>query len=773
MQRNLIEIGWKISAILEVISDPFFLLDHDAVIQYCNRAAESAFGKAKEELLGRGFFEVFPTLRAGTFEQRLAQACEEKTSVSFEALIEGGAHSDSYSVHLYPYEEGIAICMRITTLNKRAPEAFIQEEALLNLILDTSPAATAMTVNRIVKWVNDAWVRMFGFQNKTEPIGVDSRTLYPDEENAERVGGLYQKLSNGKVARTEAVMKRRDGSLFDAAVYLRAVDPRDLSKGVISAILDISEQKEAERELEVGERKLERALNGAELGWWCLDLRTGRTERNPQYAEMLGYSPTEIEGSREGWEKLVHPEDLDSARKAFQDHLAGNSPLYESQFRMKTKDGGWKWVLDRGKVIEYDPKGEPLLVGGTILDISYRKQLEQEHIQMQRKMLQAQKLESLSLMAGGIAHQFNNLLQIVLGNLELLQMNMPRDSRTAGFVEGAFKASRRAAKLSGLMLDYTGQSLYMSRDVDVNEIVTRGEQLFSSVVPRTVRFIVERGEVRHAVSGDAAQIEQVIMSLVTNAAEAAGDGPGEVRLVTGEMDCDKGYLAVTRPEFSPQPGRFVYIEVSDTGHGMDIGALERIFDPFFTTKFMGRGLGMAAVLGIVRAHKGGIRIDSEQGGGTSVRVLLPAGAELEEPLKPPETMPWEKCSEAALETSCRKVLMVDDDEIVLQLGLDLLAALGYEGLTANSGEQALSICQKQGDTIRCVILDLNMPQMRGVHTLRELRRRYPDLKIIVSSGFAESETRLFVGDIPVNGYLTKPYDLETFQTMLEKAFQRP
>ncbi|MGC8908684.1 MAG: PAS domain S-box protein [Desulfomonilaceae bacterium] len=765
MQRQLVETNEKIAAILESINDAFFSLDHDLVIQYCNSAAEIAFGKAKGECVGKHFFDALPCFRGTTFEECLLRAQREKAGRAFETVAGEGSSENWFAVNVYPREDGMTVCLRVITEQKKTEKALKENEALLSLILDTSPAATAMTVNRIVKWVNDAWVKMFGFADKREPIGVDSRALYPDEDNYQRVGKLYERLSDGAVARTEAVMKRKDGSTFEAVIYFKAVDPQDLSKGVISAILDISEVKEAQRQVAVGEKKFERALNGAELGWWSLDLQAKHADRNERYAKMLGYSLEEIEPTRNGWEKLVHPEDMQRVMAAFDEHLEGKSSLYESEYRMKTKDGGWKWVLDRGKVLERDGQGKPLRVAGTILDISYRKKLEQEGIEMQRKVLEAQRLESLSLMAGGIAHQFNNLLQIVMGNLELLQMNKLVDGRAAGFVDAAFRAARRAAKLSGLMLDYTGQTLYMPRDVDVNEIVARGEQLFSSVAPRTARFVIERGEVRHAVSGDAAQLEQVIMSLVTNAAEAVGDGPGEIRLTTGEMECDEAYLATTRRELHPAPGRYVFIEVSDTGHGMNAGALERIFDPFYTTKFMGRGLGMAAVLGIVRGHKGGIRIDSEPGKGTAVRVLLPAGPELKEAGAPPEA-PHEK-PEARL--AATKVLMVDDDETVLQLGRDLLDALGYDGLTAASGEEAIRLCTEPGNAIGCVILDISMPKMDGVQTLRELKRHRPDLKIIISSGFPEAEARLIIGAVDVAGFLTKPYDLETFQAALAKA----
>ena len=771
MQRELVESNRKITVILESISDAFFSLDDDLVIQYCNSAAEETFGKGKGELLGKRFFEALPCFQGGDFEECILRAQREKTARSFESQVVEGPYANWYSVNVYPHEEGIAIYLGIITPRKKAEEALRENEALLNLILDTSPAATAMTVHRIVKWVNDAWVKMFGFENKREPIGLDSRTLYPDEENYRRVGALYQELEAGGVVHTEALMKRKDGSVFEAAIYFRAVDPHDLSKGVISAILDISAEKEAQRQLGVSEKKLERALNGAELGWWNLDIQAARAERNERYAHMLGYNLEDIEPTREGWEKLVHPDDIPRVTEAFQAHLVGKAPIYESEYRMKTKDGGWKWVLDRGKIIERDDQGKPLRFAGTILDISDRKALEEGRIEMQRKVLEAQKLESLSLMAGGIAHQFNNLLQIVLGNLELLQMHKLVHGRAAAFVDSAFRAARRAAKLSGLMLDYTGQTLYMPRDVDVNEIVARGEPLFSSVAPRTVRFVIERGEVRHAVTGDAGQLEQVIMSLLTNAAESIGDGPGEIRLATGEMDCDEAYLATTRRELHPAPGRYVFIEVSDTGHGMNAGALERIFDPFYTTKFIGRGLGMAAVLGIVRGHKGGIRIDSEPGKGTTVRVLLPAGAELKAAGKPSETPGQEPG--AASRPASSKVLMVDDDETVLQLGRDLLAALGYDGLTASSGEEAIRLCTEPDNGIRCVILDISMPKMDGVQTLRELQRHRPDLKIIISSGYPEAEARLIVGDADVAGFLTKPYDLETFQSLLEKALKQP
>ncbi|MEI6135200.1 MAG: MASE3 domain-containing protein [Desulfomonile sp.] len=256
--------------------------------------------------------------------------------------------------------------------------------------------------------------------------------------------------------------------------------------------------------------------------------------------------------------------------------------------------------------------------------ITERKRLEEERLETERKLLNAQKLESLGIMAGGIAHDFNNQLAVILGNLELGLMDQTLDPETRRSVESAVNAAKRSAELSGQMLVYTGTTFYQPVELDIDELLNKNRDLLNLGFFKHVTLNLESDSAVPPIKGDPHQIQRVIANLVANASEAIGDKDGDVTIRTGVMDCDEVYLSHSRLQEKPGPGRFVFLEVSDTGSGMDPETQRKLFDPFFSTKFWGRGLGMAELIGIVKGHHGAILVDSEVGKGTTVRVLFPA-----------------------------------------------------------------------------------------------------------------------------------------------------
>ncbi len=256
--------------------------------------------------------------------------------------------------------------------------------------------------------------------------------------------------------------------------------------------------------------------------------------------------------------------------------------------------------------------------------ITERKRLEEERLETERKLLNAQKLESLGIMAGGIAHDFNNQLAVILGNLELGLMDQTLDPETRRSVESAVNAAKRSAELSGQMLVYTGTTFYQPVELDIDELLNKNRDLLNLGFFKHVTLNLESDSAVPPIKGDPHQIQRVIANLVANASEAIGDKDGDVTIRTGVMDCDEVYLSHSRLQEKPGPGRFVFLEVSDTGSGMDPETQRKLFDPFFSTKFWGRGLGMAELIGIVKGHRGAIMVDSEVGKGTTVRVLFPA-----------------------------------------------------------------------------------------------------------------------------------------------------
>jgi nitrogen-specific signal transduction histidine kinase/CheY-like chemotaxis protein len=394
--------------------------------------------------------------------------------------------------------------------------------------------------------------------------------------------------------------------------------------------------------------------------------------------------------------------------------------------------------------------------------------LEEERLEMEHKLLQAQKLEGLAVMAGGIAHDFNNQLTAVLGNLELALMDRALEPKARQNIENAITAAKRSAELSRQMQIYAGNALHLPVDLDLNELAHKNEELLKSAVSKTTTLHFEIDKGLPFICGDADQIQLIITNLIMNASEAIGDKDGDVTLTTGVMDCDEAYLGRSRLEGKPEPGRFVFLEVTDPGCGMGPETLHRLFDPFFTTKFWGRGLGMATVLGITKGHHGAIIVDSEVGKGTTIRVLFPASAQDRAPSLQDRSVVAVKDSRSDSGAGRKTILVVDDDEMVRDYCVEFLELIGYNTIAAVDGAEGVRIFRERLNEIDMVLLDFIMPRMNGVEAFGELIRIKPEVKVILSSGYTEDIMRQrFPGRQPAS-ILHKPYDMETLKAELER-----
>jgi DNA-binding response OmpR family regulator len=371
-------------------------------------------------------------------------------------------------------------------------------------------------------------------------------------------------------------------------------------------------------------------------------------------------------------------------------------------------------------------------------EISKRKRLEDERMEMERKLLQARKLESLAIMAGGIAHDFNNQLAVVLGNLELALMDRVLDPKAREQIENAITAAKRSAELSRQMQIYAGNTLYDAVDLDLNELLNKKPSLLQLCVSKYANLNLDIYSKLPPIKGDADQILRLVMNLVVNASEAIGDQHGEVTLATGVMDCDAEYLSRSRPEDKPGPGRFVFLEITDTGCGMDSWTLDRLFDPFFSTKFWGRGLGMAEVIGIIKGHHGAIVVESESGKGTTIRVLFPVPKEVQESSVTDKERVETKSPESGAVNRRKTILIVEDEAGVSNLAVKRLDLLGYDTIIAADGEEGVRVFRERLNEIDLVMPDFKMPKMTGADLSSELVKIRPDIPVILCTGFSET-----------------------------------
>jgi PAS domain S-box-containing protein len=446
-------------------------------------------------------------------------------------------------------------------------------------------------------------------------------------------------------------------------------------------------------------------------------------------AELVGHSPVELGF----W-------DDPRRRAAMYAALLENGAADGIETPVRRKDGKIRNMRISARRVEIG--GQTLILTGG-QDVTEQRNLEQQ-------VLHTQKLESLGVMAGGIAHDFNNLLTGILGNADLALAELSPVAPARESVEAIETGARRAADLCRQLLAYSGKGRFLVQPLDVMELVQEMGHLVSVSISKKVVLKYHFAQNLPAVDADATQMRQTIMNLILNASEAIGDRSGVISVTTGLAHCDAEYLKTCFVADGIQPGDFVYVEVADTGHGMDKATMDRIFDPFFTTKFTGRGLGLAAVLGIVRGHKGAIKVYSEVGRGSSFKLLFPAA----------ENQAREVASAAPSPRTWKgrgQILVVDDEETVRTLTRRMLERVGFTVLTATDGREAVQIFQRLAAEVSLVILDLTMPHLDGEACFRELRLIKPTVQVILSSGYNEQDVvNLFAGK-GLAGFIQKPY----------------
>jgi len=527
---------------------------------------------------------------------------------------------------------------------------------------------------------------------------------------------------------------------------------------------DITERKQTEAALKASEEKFKTFVESSMDVIFVLDAEGVYQFVSPSWESHFGYPVREVTGH--DFKRFIHPEDAplctEYLLQVLTTGVSGASPPY----RVRHADGSWRIFLANGTSY-VDGNGTSLYIG-VGRDISDLKRAEDERIELERKLLHGQKLESLGVLAGGVAHDFNNLLTAILGNLDLALMRLPQSSPVRSQIEQSMQASRRAASLTQQMLDYSGRGAFQLLVIDLNEIVSDNTDLFKAIVPRNVTFSVNIEKSLPSIRVDPGQIQQVVMNLITNAVEAIGTSrQGVVTLTTGVAECDDHCIRKSRLEERPAPGKFVFVEVSDNGCGMDRETQRRLFEPFFTTKFTGRGLGMAATQGIVRSHRGIILLESGIGTGTVFRILFPVTEGMTAKVKAPAgAAPLET---GFLQAQRLKVLVVDDENSVRAVGVEYVRNLGFEAVEAVDGNEALKLFREQADEIALVILDLAMPNMDGVATFHELKKIRPGVKVILSSGYNEAAvSEQFKQDKP-DCFIQKPFQLKDLESKIAAA----
>ncbi len=561
------------------------------------------------------------------------------------------------------------------------------------------------------------------------------------------------------------VISPQDRVLGTFAVYYRqpqAARPEEvatLGRGAHFAGLAIERHRLIDS-LRDSEAALLSAQERAHLGSWELDLATNRGWWSREMFRLFQCDPEAGSPDFAGFIGMLHPDDR---QRVAQPHarLAENPGPWTIEFRSDPARGPMRHFSATVESIPGAP-GRPGKAAGTVLDITAMREAQIEREKLSRKMQETQKLESLGVLAGGIAHDFNNLLTGILGNASLASMDLPPRSPVLDYIGQINDAAQRAAELCKQMLAYSGRGRFVIQQLDLGQLVEETTQMLQISISKkaVLRFRLEKG--LPPVEVDATQIRQVIMNLVINASEAIGEQSGVIALSTGLTRVDRSYLGGTMTATELPDGDYVFLEVSDSGCGMDAEIQARIFDPFFTTKFTGRGLGLAAVLGIVRGHKGALKVYSEQGSGTTFKLLFPAASGPAETLaeKPAASVEW---------SGSGTVLVVDDEETIRSTAARMLQRTGFDIVLVSDGREAVEVFRADPGRFTLVLLDLTMPHMDGEETFAELRRMRADVRVVLMSGFNRQEALVRFPGKGLSSFLQKPFTFAAFRDVLQRV----
>jgi two-component system cell cycle sensor histidine kinase/response regulator CckA len=604
-----------------------------------------------------------------------------------------------------------------------------------------------------------------------EVMGPDGIQFHPDDVAKVIEVGMKVRETGGPIT-NELRMRHKLGHwVWIASTLAGWVPTDDESFQTIAFARDITALKTAEAAKSESEARY-RVVSEMSYDVITEANEAGRiTYVGPGIEEVLGFTANEMI-ALEPFE-LVHPDDRDRVRAQYAAELvdmaaASTGPTRHRprllEFRLRHRDGSWLWFESVG--VTYPRSDGETRYLSVNRNVTERRIAEHERQELQQGMQRAQKLESLGVLAGGIAHDFNNLLTPILGEAALGMQDLPKDSPVRERFQKIQRAAVQAAALTNQMLAYAGKEPLRTELLDISKLIGEMRELITSAIPRETTLDFHLASDLPAVEGEAAQLSQIVLNLVTNGAESIGDGIGTITVRTGEIDF-KALPPKTLFAEEMLPGRHVFLDVTDTGSGMDAETCARIFEPFFSTKFTGRGLGLAVVAGIVKSHRGAIEVDSQPDSGTCFRVLLPTvSGSPAETIRSPE-----RAAIDAWRTS-GTVLVIDDDDGVRDLAEDILSGIGMHVLTATDGHSGAKQFALYADSIRMVLLDRTMPATSCADTLRAIRAVRADAKIVLVSGYSKERATADLAGLAVDGFIKKPFNPATLVTCIHELISQ-
>ena len=523
-----------------------------------------------------------------------------------------------------------------------------------------------------------------------------------------------------------------------------------LGQGALMVLEDVTEREEAHRALRRSEERLQMALRSAGLGIWDVDLRNGRVLCNTELTGILGYPPLAMPTDWAGLREMMHPQGRSELRGALVQHLRGELGELRGRCRIRDEKNEWRWVEIAGRATDRDEEGRFLHVLGTLRDVTAEVQGRHFKTQLDANLARLARMESLSVLAGGVSHDYNNLLMAMLTGVTVAQEDLEPGHLANESLDLVKEAITQAKALTQQLLAFSGRGQFVVEPLDLNSVLRDMLQLLGSMAGSKVQVVMELSPDVLQITADRTQVQQVVMNLVLNASQAmSGRGRVDIRTLTQKLSIDE--LSRCWSSEQAEPGMHAVIQVEDSGVGMEPAKVARIFEPFFSTRTGGHGLGLAAALGIIQGHRGFIQVLSTLSVGTVFRIGLPLSAVL------PEKVLVPKLGQAPAKYKQKRILVVDDQPLVLRVTSRMLRRMGWQVWEASSGAEALVRFQSEPGAVTVVLVDMNMPEMSGGDLVVALRKIVPDQPVLLMSGFEPTQATSPLSQQSRTAFLAKPF----------------
>jgi PAS domain S-box-containing protein len=744
-----------LAAIVESSQDAIYGGNLEGNLSIWNRGAELMYGYTAEEAIGKHVSFLVPPgrpdelpLLADKLENDLRTHTYETVRVAKDGRLLNVSVSLSAVLDSTGNRIGVSAIARDITAQKRVAEALRKAN---ETSVHASPVPiVAADARRLVTVWNPAAEKLLGWSEQ-DVIGKPNPSIPPEEHPA--ATALHKRLLAGEtITGVEVQRRKRDGSLVSVSLSAAPLwDENRQVRGIIGFLTDITERRCAEEALRKAEEKYRGIFENAVEGIYQTTPDGKYIAANPALARMLGFdSPQELVSSRNDVknQEYVNPELRNDFVRSIEEH----GVVHNFEYQVYRKDGKIIWVSESAHAVR-NLVGQLLHFEGTVQDITERRELEQQLQQMQR-------IEAIGRLAGGVAHDFNNILMAISSYSELLARRMPKNDPSLRYAEEILRATNRGSSLTQGLLAFSRKQVVSPKVVDLNSLIAQQIEMLKRLIPEDIELKFVPSEPLGRIRIDVSQMEQVVMNLIINARDAMPNG-GEIIIETGNADLDHGNRD---GQNAPGPGRFVMLAVSDNGCGMDAETKTHIFEPFFTTKEQGKGtgLGLATVFGIVNQNSGCIFVHSEPGHGTTFKIYL---LQVSTEERSEDTSMPARLDVSGDET----ILLVEDQEAVRESAAEYLAENGYTVLKASRGLEALEIAQQRKEPIHLLLTDVVMPHMSGRELSERLTSIHPETRVIFMSGYSNNLLSNQQVLDPKHELLQKPFRLEALGQRIREA----